>query len=188
LLLNNIGPILFLDALALVSGVLAVWLTVRKNIACWPLGIVSVSLQGFRFFQNKLYADALLQLLFVCLGAYGWMRWYKGTTQTPLHNFFKHRTRALALAGMLWPLLYSLLICFNGARPIMDSGLTAFSIVATLFAVQKNAFNWLLWTGIDAVYVVLFLKQALWPYAALYGFYTILALWGFYTWTRQKTV
>ena len=56
----------------------AVYLTTRQVIWCWPLGIVSVILYAVVFYETKLYADMGLQVLYFVLAAYGWWAWRRG--------------------------------------------------------------------------------------------------------------
>ena len=53
-----------LEIIAVLLSALAVWLTVRQNPLCWPLGLVSVLLYAWVFFEYKLYATVGLQFVF----------------------------------------------------------------------------------------------------------------------------
>ena len=50
------------EVVGVVTGVLAVWLTTRQKIWCWPVGIVSVASFIVVFFHAKLYAAMGLQV------------------------------------------------------------------------------------------------------------------------------
>ena len=63
------------------TGVLAVWLTTRQKIWCWPIGIVSVLLYVVVFYEARLYATMGLQVVYVGLAVYGWYAWGKGRTR-----------------------------------------------------------------------------------------------------------
>ena len=67
-----------LEYFAVVVTLVAVYLTARQIIWCWPLGMVSVVLYAAVFFQAKLYADMGLQGLYFALAAYGWWAWLHG--------------------------------------------------------------------------------------------------------------
>lgn len=51
-----------LELFAAVLGVVAVWLTVKQNPWCWPIGLVMVLLYSWIFFDIKLYSSMLLQV------------------------------------------------------------------------------------------------------------------------------
>src|SRR5215211_4690983 len=64
-----------LEFLAVVASLLAVWLTVRRRIACWPVGLVGVAAYLALFVRERLYADAALQVVYFAQGVYGWAAW-----------------------------------------------------------------------------------------------------------------
>ncbi|PTU03992.1 aminotransferase, partial [Pseudomonas sp. HMWF031] len=64
-----------LELFAAALGVIAVWLTVKQNPWCWPIGLVMVLLYSWIFFEVKLYSDMLLQLIYAALQLYGWWHW-----------------------------------------------------------------------------------------------------------------
>ncbi|HEJ1153195.1 TPA: nicotinamide riboside transporter PnuC, partial [Pseudomonas aeruginosa] len=49
-----------LELFAASLGAIAVYLTVRQNPWCWPIGLVMVALYAWIFFEVKLYSDMLL--------------------------------------------------------------------------------------------------------------------------------
>jgi len=67
----------------------------------------------------------------------------------------------------------------------MDSLLTAFSLVASLWAARKYVVSWWLWIVLDAAYVGLFLYKDLQLTAALYAGFVLLAAYGLRAWQRD---
>ena len=55
----------WLELLAAGLGIIAVWLTVKQNPWCWPIGLVMVLLYAWLFYDWRLYSNLLLQLLFL---------------------------------------------------------------------------------------------------------------------------
>ena len=68
-----------LELIASALGVLSVWLTVRQNPLCWPIGLVMVSLYGWFFFEVRLYSQVLLNGVFAAMQVYGWWQWTRGS-------------------------------------------------------------------------------------------------------------
>ena len=68
-----------LEIAGLITGIASVWLTVRQNILCFPIGIINVLIYAFLFSSHgiRLYADAFLQIVYLILLIYGWIRWKK---------------------------------------------------------------------------------------------------------------
>ena len=55
------------ELVAVVLTLVAVYLTTRQNIWCWPLAMVSVTVYALVFHQAKLYAEVGLQGLYFAL-------------------------------------------------------------------------------------------------------------------------
>src|SRR5690349_12237898 len=59
-------------------------LAARNSVHTWWTGIVGCVLFAIVFFDNQLYADALLQVFFVGTSIHGWRLWAGGTSHTAL--------------------------------------------------------------------------------------------------------
>ena len=64
-----------IELVATVFGIAGVVLTVRRNVLCWPVGLVQVGLYLWVFYEAKLYSDVLLHAVYVVLCLYGWWAW-----------------------------------------------------------------------------------------------------------------
>lgn len=74
-----------IEIVAVIFGLLCVWLTVRENIWSWPTGLMQVSLYIIIFYQVKLYSDLILHIVYVGFQFYGWYHWlYGGKNRTQL--------------------------------------------------------------------------------------------------------
>jgi nicotinamide mononucleotide transporter len=177
-----------LELLASALGVIAVWLTVKQNVWCWPIGLVMVLLYSWIFFDVKLYSDMLLQVIYAVLQIYGWVLWSR-RQQTSART-----VSVLTLQGMLPGLaagavasivLGAAMAYFtDAAQPWLDAALTGFSLVAQVWMAQKRLQCWPLWILLDVIFVGLFLYKVLYLTAALYGLFTLLAVLGWREWRR----
>ena len=68
-------PMSFGDMFGFLTGVVCVWLTARASIWNFPAGILSSAMLGLVFLQQRLFADASLQIVFIVLSAQGWAMW-----------------------------------------------------------------------------------------------------------------
>ena len=71
-----------IELIAASLGVLAVWLTIRQNLWCWPIGLVMVLIYSWIFYDVKLYSDMLLQGIYAVLQLYGWWQWTRGGSRS----------------------------------------------------------------------------------------------------------
>lgn len=178
-----------LEWVAVAFGLAGVWLTVRQNPWCWPLGIVNVSLFALLFWRARLYADAGLQLVYVGLCAYGWWAWVRGgpahghlgVSRVPPRMALVLLAVATALAFVLGGTLHR---ATDADLPYWDAGTAAGSLVAQWMQARKWLENWAVWIAVDVVYVGMYLAKGLNLTAGLYGVFVCLAILGFREWSR----
>jgi nicotinamide mononucleotide transporter len=178
-----------LEWVAVAFGIAGVWLTVRQNPWCWPLGIVNVSLFAVLFWRERLYADAGLQLVYVLVSVYGWWAWVRGGPgEGPLRVSSVPRRWAggLVLIGTALAVALGALLRrgTDADLPYWDAGTTAFSLVAQWMQTRKWLENWALWIAVDVVYVGMYLTKGLAPTAGLYVAFIALAILGHREWSR----
>jgi len=182
--------VITLELIAVIVTLVAVYLTARQIIWCWPLGMVSVTLYALVFYQAKLYADMGLQALYFGLAVYGWWAWLHGGEdhgELGVSLTSNKMKAALAVIGVVsGVVLGQTLNRFTDASlPFMDSILTSFSIVAQWMQTRKLLEAWLVWLAVDVFYVGMFLYKGLYPTAGLYAIFLYLAVLGFREWRRS---
>ncbi len=176
-----------LELVAAVLTLVAVYLTARQIIWCWPLAMVSVTLYAAVFYDARLYADMGLQALYFGLAVYGWWAWlHGGEDHGELEvSLTSSRTRVVlvVVATLGGVLLGQTLTRFtNASLPFMDSMLTSFSIAAQWMQTRKLLESWLVWLAVDVFYVGMFLYKDLYLTAGLYTVFLVLAVMGFTQW------
>jgi nicotinamide mononucleotide transporter len=175
---------------AVLFGIVSVWLSVKEHIVSWPTAIVNVSLYFVIFYRTRLYADMGLQVFYASISVYGWYHWlFGGANRTEL--------RVSLTPRMLWPLLGLLWLIgagilgtilqrtTNAAVPYVDSALTVGSLLAQWMMTRKYVENWAVWVTLDVAYIAVFLNRGLPLTAFLYGVYLLLAGRGFIEWRRS---
>lgn len=179
-----------LELSGVISGILCVYLAAKNNIWSWPLAIISVSIYTFIFFEEKLYADAGLQIYFLFTNIYGWYFWSKKSSssiKTPIN---------LATKKILWISTASIVIftfllgtflikSTDASLPYIDSFCTACSLVAQFFLARKIIETWLIWIFVDIIYVGVYLMKDLHLTAGMYALYIVIAAMGYLTWKRE---
>ena len=181
------SPIEIVAAILLVINVV---LAVRENVWCWPVGIVGVILYGIVFYQNRWFANMGLQVVYTALSIQGWYQWLRGGEQKTALRV-RHIPRTVLLSSLvagflLWGALAWLLMQTKEATfPLVDSWLTAFSLVAQYLMVRKYVENWLFWIAVDIIYIPAFLIQKLPVSSALYVLFLILATTGYFQWRKS---
>jgi nicotinamide mononucleotide transporter len=186
-----------LEIVGVIVSALAIWLTARRKMLCWPVGLASVALYGWIFFDAKLYSDALLQGAFAVLQIYGWQRWYAqrrgpqpgsedAQPVVPVGNVpFARIVPDLLAAVVLSVLLGAAMAHFtDAALPWVDASLTAFSLVAQYWTGRRYIASWTLWIVVDVIYVGMFVFKGLYLTSGLYAVFLVLAALGWRDWSR----
>lgn len=197
-----------IDWLAFLTGVLSVYLTIRENLWCWPIGLVNVVLIFVSVLEGKLYADAALQVFFFFIQLYGWYQWrYGGRRQAleagglaegqAVHQAQLRVTRA-GLPVMIASALFIGLGSFLAGRllsqltdaqfPYWDATQAVMSVVAQWMIARKYIENWSLWIVVNVLTIGLYCAKHLVLLMALYLIYLGLAVVGHFQWEQSMGV
>jgi len=178
------------EVLAVIFGIVSVYLSTREHIWSWPTALVNVALYFVVFYEAKLYADMGLQVVYFALSLYGWYEWlYGGENRTELHVSRTSRplgVRLILIGVVSAVVLGTLLARFtDAALPYVDSATTSTSLVAQWMMTRKILENWAVWIAVDVVYVGMFIFKHLYLTAGLYAVFLVLAVMGYVQWKRS---
>jgi len=180
----------WIEITGVVFGFVAIWLTVREDWRCWPVGFVYVAAFAVVFWEARLYAAAVLQVVYAGLALYGWNSWLRGGEDHGVLKVSRAPRKVLAsllVAGTVTAVLLATALgrFTDAALPASDAATTAFSLAAQALQTRKWIENWVIWIVVDAVYVVMYLSQGLYLTAILYGAFLVLAVLGWRAWRRS---
>lgn len=179
--------------------VLAIWMVVcnmRVNATGWPLAIVSSLLYFALFWQNRLYGDASLQIVFAVVAGWGWWQWVasRDAAERSADAAAPLEVRAMASQGrlhalialiVLWPLIGVFLALYTDTDvPWFDAFPTAASLIGQWMLGRKYVENWPTWVAVNAVSVGLFAYKGLWLTVILYMIFLAMSFAGWRAWLR----
>lgn len=181
------------EIIGTVLGVIGVGLMIRQNIAGWPVGLVQVAVYAWVFYDIKLYSDAILQVAFFLIQAYGWWHWlHGGTTRAPLPV---SRLRPGVIVG--WIATGAVLTAGWGAfmhrstdaaLPYWDAFILIFSLIAQWLQAQKRLECWAGWLLVNTVAIGVYWAKDLRLTSGLYLIFWAMAVWGWREWRRSMQV
>lgn len=180
------------EIIGTVLGVIGVALMIRQNLWGWPVGLVQVSIYAWVFFEAKLYSDALLQVFFFAIQAYGWWHWLRNRhtaarSELPV-------TRLTAVAVVAWCALGTVATAAWGtfmqrttdaALPHWDAFILVFSLIAQWLQARKVLENWAGWIVVNTVAIGVYWAKDLHLTAGLYAAFLLMAVGGWRAWRRS---
>jgi nicotinamide mononucleotide transporter len=177
------------EVIGAVLGVLGVWLMIRQNIWGWPVGLAQVAVYAWVFFGAKLYSDALLQIAFFLIQAYGWWRWLRGAhvaarSTTPVTRLRPGVIAAWVAAGAAATAGWGAFMhrATDAALPWWDAFILVFSLIAQWWQARKHLECWAGWLVVNTAAIGVFWTKDLRVTAGLYTLFWIMALWGWREW------
>lgn len=182
-----------LEASAVVINIIGVWLTARRSMMCWPIGMVGVLLYLRQFYIWHLYGDMILQGIYIIILAYGWYSWSisEKTHELPTYIQPALKKRLFGELGfcvcVAAPVGWGFAYFTNDPQPYIDSLLMCLSLLASVWTTRKYIENWVLWIIVDFIYALLFLYREDTLTACLYIMFGILAVYGAYKWKLPAT-
>ena len=193
-----------LEIIGTLVGLLYLWLEYRASIYLWIAGIIMPAIYIFVYYKAGLYADFGINIYYLIAAVYGWMMWKYGAVlrRKILKRKALHTDRQQELPITRMPVRYLLplaavfaatlaviawiLINFTDSNvPWLDSFTTALSIIGMWMLARKYVEQWWAWIGVDAVSTGLYIYKGLDFTAALYGLYTIIAIFGYFKWKKM---
>lgn len=196
-------PMSYIEFIGTVSGLACVWLTVKRHISCWPVGIVNIFFFFLVFYQVRLYSDMILQVIFFILSIYGWYRWLHPRTEEEANE--KNELKVTRLSGKNRIISLTLILIAIAALgafmkkvhiffpvvfpepaafPFWDASTTVMSVYAQYLLARKKLEAWALWITVDVICVFLYNLKGIKFISAEYFIFLVMAISGFTGWFR----
>ena len=185
----------------LVTGVIYIILEIRQKNLMWVVGIATSLAAMWVFFRQGLYASFGLNTYYLVTAFIGLWQWGKdrqrlGTVTpkkskkkniTTIHlNRLPLKTVIVSVVAMIVGTygMAQLMELLENPMSYLDSAVTVMSVVATWWLVRAYIQQWWLWIVADALSAVLCATQGMWMMTALYGAYSLSAIYGYIHWKR----
>ena len=179
-----------IEIIAVIAGLICVYLVIKQSIWCWPAGLVQVSLYIYIFYEVKLYSDVILHIIYVILNLYGWYHWLYGgksrdslpvTDQSPKINSLW--LIFIAIGTMIWG--YVMATNTDAALPYPDAFTTVASLSAQWLMARKRLESWVLWIIVDIVATIVYYLKGLYLTSGLYLVFLGMATAGLFSWHKS---
>ena len=175
---------------AFIFSVISVLLANKNYVWLYPTGIVGTILYTYIYADAGLYAESALNIYYLIMSVYGWLRWNKHhENQSAIaitHNTGKDWAISLAISIAGFFLLYFILDrCTDSTVPIWDAVVSSFAWAGMWLLAKHKIENWLFLNISNAIAIPLLIYKHL-PLAALLTLILfIVAVFGYFSWRKM---
>lgn len=179
-----------LDILGTVLGFLYLWLEIRTSPWMWVVGSIMPAIYIVVLYQAGIYADCGMEVYYFLAGLYGLVIWLRGKTEQGVQVEISHTPREMyTRLSLVFVVLFVAIAaflheCTDSRVPYVDAFTTSLSVIALWMLSRKYIEQWWLWLVVDAVSSGLYVYKGVYGRSLLYAVYTVMAVYGYYTWRR----
>lgn len=190
-IINGVIQTTALEWIAVSTGLMSVWFSMKENILVYPTGIVSVLIYVYIAFNYQLYADMGVNFYYFVMSVYGWHHWLdtkdESKEQIPVTvNDAKEWVISISLlVGSFLILVFVLMNFTDSDVPIWDAATTCFAILGMYLMARKKLENWIAWIITDLISIPLYFYKGLVLTSFQFLVFTILATMGYFAWKRS---
>jgi nicotinamide mononucleotide transporter len=169
-------------------GLVGVVLGIRQHLWAWWFFAASSLIYLWLYWAVGLYGQVLLMAVFIGLSLWGLRDWSRSTQVDHGEPHWMSTKTSLfyVLSGLgIWLALWMLMRSSDNPSVVMDSLVTAISIVAMRLMSLKAHQAWLAWALANGLSIYLFTGQALYATAGLYAVQLVLSFVGLRQWLRS---
>lgn len=126
------------------------------------LGIVYVGLYTIICLQNKIYLDALQNIILIPMYLISFIRWGKKKTE-PKNLSWKGNLLSIGVTAALFGALYGLSMALGGNYSALDALNTSCTLMAMFLGIFGTSIVWLFWTVNNVASAVVFIMACFTP-------------------------
>lgn len=190
-IINGIIQTTALEWIAVTTGLMSVWFSMKENILVYPTGIISVLIYVYLAFQYKLYADMGVNFYYFVMSVYGWYYWIhpKDDSRDQVRvtiNSAKENLITISLLLGSFVILYFVLSNFTDSDvSFWDSTTTSFAIAGMWLMARKKLESWIAWIITDLISIPLYFYKGLVLTSFQFLAFTAIAFAGYLAWKKS---
>ena len=184
-----------LEIVAVLSGIVSVWLAKKENILLYPVGSLSVCIWIYLLWISALYGQSTINLFFLIMNIYGWYNWSrkdnKNQIEVSVTRNSKNQNLLVAIVSIaLSFIIYFSLLPFQDPSELfiyiaLESFITALNFLAMWLMAWKRVENWILWIIGDVLCIPLFIHQEYYVSIVQFSVFIIIAYLGYVEWKNK---
>jgi nicotinamide mononucleotide transporter len=190
---RNILNTTWLEAVAVLFGLLSVWFAKKENILVYPTGIISVLIYVYICLFAGLYADMGINGFYFLMSVYGWYKWTRKDNRDRVipitsNSTLQHFISIFGAVAFFFILRYVLTNFTDSTVPNWDSATTAIFIVGMWLMALKKIENWIFWIIGDLISIPLYFHKGLLLTSFQFTVFLVIAVSGYLEWRKSLKV
>lgn len=183
------------EIIAVVFGIVSVWLSKKENILVYPVGLVNTILYIFISFKAHLIGEASLNVYYTIVSIYGWVLWAKKDPANKPVLRISYSSRREWVQQILFFFFFYVIIyvCLSylkkefypGALPAADAFASATAFTAMWLTAKKKIESWYWYIASNIASIPLYFIKGLAFTSFYYVVLLVLAVAGLIEWIKR---
>jgi nicotinamide mononucleotide transporter len=193
---NGLVQTTWIEAIAVISGIVSVWFSRKENILVFPTGLLNTTIYIYLSLKGHLLGEASVNLYYTIMSLYGWYLWSRKnqTNHELILKITNSNTKEiiqqfLFFAGV-YATIYFVLVYLKQsfapeAIPWADALASAFAYTAMWLMAKKKVESWFWWMLTNITSIPLYFIKGYTFTSVQFIVLLILAIAGWIEWSRK---
>ena len=193
---NGLVQTTWLEAIAVIMGIVSVWYSRKENILVFPTGIINTTLYIYLSYKGHLLGEASVNLYYTIMSVYGWYWWSRkkedqvtNALQITLSTTNQRLQQVLVFIVFYATLFFGLLYLKNNfapdAIPWADALASASAYTAMWLMAKKKVESWIWWIITNITSIPLYFIKGYAFTSFQFIVLLILAIAGLIAWNKK---
>jgi nicotinamide mononucleotide transporter len=193
---NGLVQTTWIEAIAVISGIVSVWYSRKENILVFPTGLLNTTIYIYLSFKGHLLGEASVNLYYTIMSLYGWYLWTrKNQTNQELilqitNSNTKERIQQFLFFAGVYAIIYFALVYLKKsfapeAIPWADALASASAYTAMWLMAKKKVESWFWWVVTNIASIPLYFIKGYTFTSVQFIVLLILAIAGWIEWSRK---
>ena len=193
---NGLVQTTWIEAIAVISGIVSVWYSRKENILVFPTGLLNTTIYIYLSLKGHLLGEASVNLYYTIMSLYGWFLW---TRKNKTNNEFilqitnsntKERIQQFLFFAGVYVIIYFALVYLKQsfapeAIPWADALASASAYTAMWLMAKKKVESWFWWVVTNIASIPLYFIKGYTFTSVQFIVLLILAIAGWIEWSRK---
>ena len=193
---NGLVNTTWIEAIAVISGIVSVWYSRKENILVFPTGLLNTIIYIYLSVKGHLLGEASVNLYYTIMSLYGWYLWTRKNTsnqsfilQITNSNSKERILQFLFFIGVYAIIYFSLVYLKQSfapeAIPWADALASASAYTAMWLMAKKKVESWFWWVVTNIASIPLYFMKGYTFTSVQFMVLLILAIAGWIEWSRK---